>query len=332
MCWRAALEFRDMEMLQFHPTGLRCRERRRSQARCSRKVCAAREPPDEYARRALHGAADPVLARALDRDVVARASYVEILEGRGTPAGGVLLDVSHLGAAEVERRFGEMAARTRLVGADLATGPVEVSPTAHFHMGGVIIDPDCMTSVHGLLVAGEDAGRHPRREPPRRQRRRRVDGVRRARRGGGGCNRAGTGYLHARPEAGRGVGRASVRAAAPGRRARTVRLTDGLKEAMWVHCGLVRTRTGLLQARERLAETSGGVVAGLGDRPSRGELRLAASARSREPADRRQADRRVRSRARGVAGSPLPRRLSRARRRRLAQSRRRRPRGTASRS
>src|SRR5438445_8428784 len=92
------------------------------------------------------------------RDVVARASYTEIVEGRGTEAGGVLLDISHLGAAEIERRFGQMLARTRLIGADLATAPVEVSPTAHFHMGGVIIDRDCLTSIDGLLVAGEDAG------------------------------------------------------------------------------------------------------------------------------------------------------------------------------
>src|SRR6185312_1853217 len=92
------------------------------------------------------------------RDVVARSSYLEIMAGRGTPEGGVLVDISHLGAEEVERRFPGMVARTRLIGHDLARGPVPVSPTAHFHMGGAVIDVDCRTAIDGLLVAGEDAG------------------------------------------------------------------------------------------------------------------------------------------------------------------------------
>jgi succinate dehydrogenase / fumarate reductase flavoprotein subunit/fumarate reductase flavoprotein subunit len=92
------------------------------------------------------------------RDVVARASYMEIMAGRGTPQGGVFIDISHLGEGEVLRRFPGMVARTRQIGGDLATRPVEVSPTSHYAMGGVMIDKDCYTSVPGLLVAGEDAG------------------------------------------------------------------------------------------------------------------------------------------------------------------------------
>src|SRR5829696_6733013 len=80
------------------------------------------------------------------------------MSGRGTPAGGVMIDISHLGAEEVERRFAGMVARTRQIGRDLAREPVEISPTSHFAMGGVVIDEDCQTSVAGLLVAGEDAG------------------------------------------------------------------------------------------------------------------------------------------------------------------------------
>ena len=254
MCYRAGLEFRDMEMLQFHPTGL---------------VAGASALTGAVLEEGLRGAGahlrnrlgerfmervDPVRLERSTRDVVARASYLEIVEGRGTPSGGVLLDVSHLGAAEVERRFGEMAARTRLIGADLATGPVEVSPTAHFHMGGVVIDPDCFTSVHGLLVAGEDAGG--------------THGANRL--GGNGVAEstvfgARAGETAAAIVGGRGlympdprlVAASAARAYAPLRRdgdRQPFGLTDRLKETMWTHCGLVRTRDGLLRARAELRE------------------------------------------------------------------------------
>jgi succinate dehydrogenase/fumarate reductase flavoprotein subunit len=92
------------------------------------------------------------------RDLVARASFTEVQEGRGTPNGGVLIDVSHLGADEVEKRFRGMVKRCRDFGRDLARQPVEVGPTAHFMMGGVVIDPTCRTGVEGLFAAGEDSG------------------------------------------------------------------------------------------------------------------------------------------------------------------------------
>jgi succinate dehydrogenase / fumarate reductase flavoprotein subunit/fumarate reductase flavoprotein subunit len=254
MCWRAGLELRDMEMLQFHPTGLVAGTSALTGAVLEEGLRGAGAYLTNRLGERFMERVDPVRLERSTRDVVARASYTEILEGRGTPAGGVLLDISHLGAAEVERRFGEMAARTRLVGADLATGPVEVSPTAHFHMGGVVIDVDCLTSVHGLLVAGEDSG------------------------GAHGANRLGgngvaestvfgarAGETAAAIVDGRGlympdpelVAESVARAHAPLRREggpAPFALTDRLKETMWLHCGLVRTRAGLLQARAELAE------------------------------------------------------------------------------
>jgi succinate dehydrogenase/fumarate reductase flavoprotein subunit len=92
------------------------------------------------------------------RDLVSRASFTEVVEGRGTPNGGVWIDVSHLGAELVERNFRGMVRRCRDFGRDLARGPVEVGPTAHFLMGGVVIDPACRTAIEGLFAAGEDTG------------------------------------------------------------------------------------------------------------------------------------------------------------------------------
>src|SRR5256885_8159279 len=92
------------------------------------------------------------------RDLVSRASFLEVSEGRGTPNGGVWIDVSHLGVEVVERNFRGMVRRCRDFGRDLARGPVEVGPTAHFMMGGVVVDPDCRTAMEGLFAAGEDTG------------------------------------------------------------------------------------------------------------------------------------------------------------------------------
>ena len=103
-------------------------------------------------------------------------------EGRGTPNGGVWIDVSHLGAEVVERNFRGMVRRCRDFGRDLARGPVEVGPTTHFMMGGVVDRHRVRHRDRGALRGGRGHGRRPRRQPPGRQRRRRVDRVRRHRR------------------------------------------------------------------------------------------------------------------------------------------------------
>ena len=107
------------------------------------------------------GKYDPVRLERSTRDVVSRSSYLEIVAGRGSPHGGVYIDVSHLGASFVEDNFPGMVERCRDVGFDLAREPVEVCPTAHYLMGGVKIDTACHSNLDGLFVAGEDsAGVH----------------------------------------------------------------------------------------------------------------------------------------------------------------------------
>src|SRR6185369_2304749 len=101
---------------------------------------------------------DPARMERSTRDLVSRASFLEVTEGRGTPNGGVWIDVSHLGADLVERNFRGMVRRCRDFGRDLARGPVEVGPTTHFMMGGVVVDPACRTTIEGLFAAGEDTG------------------------------------------------------------------------------------------------------------------------------------------------------------------------------
>jgi succinate dehydrogenase/fumarate reductase flavoprotein subunit len=255
MCLRAGLEVRDMEMLQFHPTGLLAGESLLTGAVLEEGLRGA----GAYLRNGLGERFmeryDPERLERSTRDVVARSSYLEIVGGRGTPAGGVLLDISHLGAEEVERRFGGMVKRTRLIGRDLSLEPIEVSPTAHFQMGGVIIDRDCRTSVEGLLVAGEDAGG--------------THGANRL--GGNGVAEstvfgARSGDTAFEVAAGRRQRKADPqqvqasldRAVAPLRREGTGvepdPLTRELKEAMWIGCGLVRSRAGLEAARATIRD------------------------------------------------------------------------------
>ena len=95
------------------------------------------------------------------RDVVARAIAREIEDGRGSENGGVYLDISHRDHDFIERRLPRMYERFAELGADMAEEPVEVSPTAHYGMGGVVVDDGGETDVDGLYAIGETmAGVH----------------------------------------------------------------------------------------------------------------------------------------------------------------------------
>jgi fumarate reductase flavoprotein subunit len=99
---------------------------------------------------------DEKLERAT-RDVVSRAIYAEMKAGRTSPNGGVYIKMSHLGPATVAKEFKGMVDRCRDCGFDLAGGLVEIVPTAHYFMGGIVCRADTSTDMPGLFVAGEDA-------------------------------------------------------------------------------------------------------------------------------------------------------------------------------
>jgi len=156
--YRAGLPLRDMEMIQFHPTGLVIPDSLITGALLEEGLRGAgghlrNGRGERYMERY-----DPARMERSTRDLVARASFLEVTEGRGTPNGGVWIDVSHLGAEVVERSFRGMVRRCRDFGRDLARGPVEVGPTTHFMMGGVVVDAVCRTAIEGLFAAGEDTG------------------------------------------------------------------------------------------------------------------------------------------------------------------------------
>ena len=158
MALRAGLPLRDMEMVQFHPTGLLGGESTRMTGTVLEEgLRGAGGHLLDGGKRRFMGGYDPKAERAT-RDVVSRAIYNEMREGRTTPNGGVYISMSHLGAAEVSRKFNGMVRRCADCGFDLAGGLVEVVPTAHYLMGGVVVDEGTRTEIPGLYVAGEDAG------------------------------------------------------------------------------------------------------------------------------------------------------------------------------
>jgi fumarate reductase flavoprotein subunit len=157
MALRAGLALRDMEMVQFHPTGLLAGpDTRMTGTVLEEGLRGSGGHLLDGAMRRFMADYDPALERAT-RDVVSRAIYAEMRAGRTTPHGGVYIKMGHLGPERVAREFKGMVERCRDCGFDLAGGLVEVVPTAHYFMGGVVCEPDTSTRWPGLFVAGEDA-------------------------------------------------------------------------------------------------------------------------------------------------------------------------------
>ena len=189
LAYGAGAELIDMEFVQFHPTGmvwppgvrgLLVTEAVRGEGGILRNASGERFmwkylPED---RRAEYAATDEEAARwvtALSegrqtdarrppelstRDNVARAIYTEVKEGRGSPHGGVFLDISYLPADLVRRKLPSMYDQFKeLADVDITAGPMEVGPTTHYVMGGIRVDAETgATTVPGLFAAGEVAG------------------------------------------------------------------------------------------------------------------------------------------------------------------------------
>jgi fumarate reductase flavoprotein subunit len=158
MALAAGLPLRDMEMVQFHPTGLLAGPNTRMTGTVLEEGLrgAGGYLLDGSGERFMPRY-DPRAERAT-RDIVSRAIHAEMLAGRTTPNGGVYLSMAHLGPENVRRQFKGMIERCADCGFDLAGGRVEVVPTAHYMMGGVEFAADCSTALPGLFVAGEDSG------------------------------------------------------------------------------------------------------------------------------------------------------------------------------
>ncbi|MDH3387229.1 MAG: FAD-binding protein [Gammaproteobacteria bacterium] len=158
MALRLGLGLRDMEMVQFHPTGLLAgRDTRMTGTVLEEGLRGAGGYLLDGAGERFMQKYDAAGERAT-RDIVSRAIYAEMRAGRTTPNGGVYIAMDHLGPATVAQKFPGMVRRCADCGFDLVGGRVEVVPTAHYLMGGVVVSADTRCAMPGLFVAGEDAG------------------------------------------------------------------------------------------------------------------------------------------------------------------------------
>ena len=159
LAYEAGAELIDMEFVQFHPTGmvwppgvvgLLVTEAVRGEGGILRNAAGERFM-ERY---------DPKRLELSTRDVVSRAIFTEVKERRGTPHGGVFLDVSHLGDATVRKKLPSMYDQfIELAGVDITREAMEVGPTCHYVMGGIRVEAETgRTAVEGLYAAGECSG------------------------------------------------------------------------------------------------------------------------------------------------------------------------------
>ncbi|RXF74165.1 L-aspartate oxidase [Hansschlegelia zhihuaiae] len=256
MALRAGLPLRDMEMVQFHPTGLLAGPGTRMTGTVLEEGLrgAGGWLLDGGGERFMH-LYDPRQERAT-RDIVSRSIIRRIRDGQATENGGVYISMGHLGPDNVRRAFKGMVERCADCGFDLAAGRVEVIPTAHYMMGGVAFRGDCSTELPGLYAAGEDTG------GVHGANRLGGNGVANSTVFGGVAGKAMAKALAMRsalpdPDAAaveRGLARAFGPLGRPHRELGAIR--EALYETMWDDVGVLRDAQGLASAEARLAELS----------------------------------------------------------------------------
>lgn len=153
MAYEAGADVMDMEMVQFHPTGMLSPKSRRGVLITEAVRGEGGHLINSEGERFMTNY-DP-RGELATRDIVARAIYNEIQEGRGTPNGGVYLSVTHLPEEQVLTKLHTMVAQFKDVGVDITKEPMEVAPTAHHFMGGIKINTQCETNIPNLFAAGE---------------------------------------------------------------------------------------------------------------------------------------------------------------------------------
>ncbi len=265
MAYRAGAELMDMEMIQFHPTGMIYPAGVRgilvTEAVRGEGGILTNAQGERFMTKY-----DPKRMELSARDIVARAIYSEIVAGRGTKNGAVYLDVSHRGAAYIKNKLPSMYDQfLEFAGIDITKEKMEVAPTVHYQMGGIRVEPETgESSIKGLYAAGEVAcGLH-------------------------GGNRLGGNSLSDILVFGRRAGAAAASAAAgfdlpaisepeiekeidrmlspfsPGAAANPFLLKEEIAKNMWKHVGIVRNEKDLkagLEEVQRLREVAATVRA-----------------------------------------------------------------------
>src|SRR6266545_2664905 len=158
LAYDAGAQLRDMEMVQFHPTGMvwpagvrgiLVTEGVRGEGGVLRN-----NDGERFMERYDHERME-----LSSRDIVARAINSEVTAGRGSPHGGVFLDITHRKPGYIKSKLPSMYEQfLKLAKVDITTQPMEVAPTIHYIMGGVRVEAETgAASLPGLFAAGEVA-------------------------------------------------------------------------------------------------------------------------------------------------------------------------------
>ncbi|HEU5120280.1 MAG TPA: FAD-binding protein [Candidatus Nitrosocosmicus sp.] len=155
LAYEVGVDLVDMEMVQFHPTGMVWPENAigtlATEAIRGEGGILLNSKNERFMEKYY-----PTRMELGPRDVVARSIYSEIVEGRGTPHKGIWLSVSHLPLEKIMDRLPTMYKQFKdIAGVDISKEKMEVGPTAHYSMGGLSVDVSCKTKVEGLYAAGE---------------------------------------------------------------------------------------------------------------------------------------------------------------------------------
>ena len=157
MAYEAGCELIDMEMIQFHPTGMvkpeSAKGRLVTEAVRGEGGILLNNKGERFMNKYY-----PEVMELAGRDQVARSIMTEVLEGRGSPDGGAYLSIAHLPKSIVEFRLESMIEQFEDAGIDIREEPMQVSPTAHHFMGGIKTDEDAGTIIPGLFASGECTG------------------------------------------------------------------------------------------------------------------------------------------------------------------------------
>jgi succinate dehydrogenase / fumarate reductase flavoprotein subunit len=254
---RAGCRLADMELVQFHPTGMLMPEQIAGTLVTEAVRGEGGRLYNSEGERFMERY-DPDRMELSTRDRVALANYTEIKEGRGGPNGGVFLDISHIDKTTILKKLPRMYRQfIEHQMLDISSSPMEVAPTAHYSMGGVVVEPETHTTdVEGLFAAGEvTTGLH-------------------------GANRLGGNSLAETMVFGRRAGEAAAKLSqdrdaqlrsrsvieaakseldsfiAPGSEfARP--LQRALRNSMWEHCGVVRNAEGLNKGLDQINAIEG---------------------------------------------------------------------------
>ena len=162
LAYQAGAELKDMEFIQFHPTGMVWPPGVKGILVTEAVRGEGGKLTNAKGERFMEKV-DPKRMELSTRDIVAKAINNEVKAGQGSPHGGVFLDISHRDADYIKRKLPSMYHQFKeLADVDITAGPMEVGPTTHYTMGGVQVDHETqMSRVPGLFAAGEvGAGLH----------------------------------------------------------------------------------------------------------------------------------------------------------------------------